>query len=497
MNRHLIQSQKMLLTVDSQQDWEQVQAEISYFCKTRLPEVLENIFDEFALNHTIRIDQLNIDLGNLSLNTLAQDIEEQITIQVYRYLRAHHQQEINAVLVKYEKLISFLTHLKINAPDSGLANVVSVGYLDEANNYETLAFYCETGLKPWWLATTTSFKPAALLLQFLNADAEIFAQFVKAVKHQEATYRRLIQLVGRKMFFYQIHQFTTDLNILKCLERNINDNLFKLIVEHWLSQLEAGKSESHHTDFGLWLFALVEQQPVLKPMVLEALTLTRREQESRQTEAGLVLRLNKLYTAITRQKQGPAVASKPAVNPVDENTKPLRVEGVNQEASILIENAGLVLLYPYFKNLFSSLQLLNAKDFKDEMCMQKAVVYLHYLVYGEMPEDECQLALNKILCGATPETIILFNEISFTDEELSWSDTLKSMVIQHWTKLGSTTIQGLTETFLKRDGSLIFRANNYHVHVERKGFDVLLDTIAWPISIIRLPWNNYLISLNW
>lgn len=497
MNQHLIQSQKMLLTVASQQDWERVQAEISHFCKTRLPQVLENIFDEFALNHTIRIDQLNIDLGSLCLNTLTQDIEEQLTIQVYRYLRTHHQQEINAVLVKDEKLIGFLTHLKINAPDSGSVNAVSARYLAGANGYEALAFYCETGLKPWWLATTNSFKPAALLLELLNADARIFAQFVNAVKYQAATYRRLIQLVSRKMFFYQIHQFTTDLNILKCLEPNINDKLFKLIVEYWFSRLAVGKNESDHTDFGLWLFTLVEQQPVLKPMILEALTLTRTEAEGRQTEAGLVLRLNKLYTAITRQKEGSAVASKPAVNLVEEKIKPLRVEGVNQEASILIENAGLVLLYPYFKNLFNSLQLLNGKEFKDEISLHKAVVYLHYLVYNEMPEDECALALNKILCGATPETIILFNEISFTDEELGWSDTLKSMAIQHWTKLGSTTVQGLTETFLKRDGSLIFRANNYHVHVERKGFDVLLDTIPWPLSIIRLPWNNYLISLNW
>lgn len=496
MNQHLIQSQKMLLTVASQQDWERVQAEITHFCKTRLPEVLETIFDEFALSHTIRIDQLNIDLGNLSLNTLAQDIEEQITIQVYRYLRAHHQQEINAVVVKGEKLNSFLTHLKINAADSGLANAVSVGELTGAEGYQALAFYCETGLKPWWLATTTSFKPAALLLQLLNADAGIFAQFVKAVKHETATYRRLTQLVGRKMFFYQIHQFKTDSSILKYLEPNIKDHLFKLIVEYWFSQLEAGSSESDHADFGLWLFALVEQQPVLKPAILESLTLTLTVIESTHTEAELVKRINKLYAAIARLKVGPN-ETEVFVNPAEEKTKRQKQMDVNNEASVLIENAGLVLLYPYFKNLFNSLQLLNEKEFKDEISMQKAIVYLHYLVYGDLPEDECALALNKILCGAKPETIILFNEISFTDEELSWGDNLKSMVIQYWTKLGSTSVQGLTETFLKRDGSLIFRANNYHVHVERKGFDVLLDTIPWPLSIIRLPWNNYLISLNW
>ena len=183
------------------------------------------------------------------------------------------------------------------------------------------------------LTTTNLFKPAALLLQLLNANAGIFAQFVSTVKHQTATYRRLMQLVSRKMFFYQIHQFTTDLNILKCLEPNINDKLFKLIVEHWFNRLAIGKNESDHTDFGLWLFTLVEQQPVLRTIVLEALTLTRTEVESRQTEAGLVLRLNKLCTAITRQKHEPAFASKTAVNPVEEKIKPQRFEERNQEAS--------------------------------------------------------------------------------------------------------------------------------------------------------------------
>jgi hypothetical protein len=495
MNKHLIQSQKMLLTVDSQQDWEKVQAEIGHFCKTRLPEIFNTIFDEFALNNTIRIDKLDIDLGNLSLDKLVQGIEEQIIIQVYGYFRNHNFNKLITGVILDEKLVLFLedlkhqseTLLKHNSGLSGNSSAVT-------NDYESLAFYCQKGLKPWWMPSEIAFKPAEILLKLFNTDRNLFYQFIVALKHNSDSYNRLMQLISKQLFFYHYLQFKTDVILLKYFEPNIKHDLFNVILEYWFEGLKQDQHLQDIEDFGLWLFSLVQRKPSSKAALIDCIESSIATVQLKK-EKLVLQRFNKLLAAITNSK----VLPQAELIIADEAKKMVKIKRnkVLDNTSILIENAGLIILYPYFKNLFNVLQLLNANQFIDEVCRHKAIVYLHYLVYNEMPEDENRLIFNKILCGADPEVVIKLNEITFTEEELKQSTELKATVIKHWTKLGSTSIEGLTQTFLVRNGSLIFRDNNYILHVERKGFDVLLDTLPWSLSIIRLPWNNYLINLNW
>jgi hypothetical protein len=485
----------MLLTVDHQQDWEKVQAEIGHFCKTRLPEIFNTIFDEFALNNTIRIDKLDIDLGSLSLDKLIQNIEEQIVIQIYGYFKNHNFNKINASAVLDKALDLFLENLKCR-PETLLKHNpgLSANSGTVVNDYESLAFYCQTGLKPWWLPSEITFKPSEILLRLFNIDRNLFYQFIATLKHNSSSYSRLIQLINKQLFFYHYHQFKTDIILLKYLEPNINHDLFNVILKYWLDSLKQHEDMQDEEDFGLWLFSLVQHTPSLKPALVDCIELSIASVKLKKDKLALQ-RFNKLLAAIVNGKALP----EPELIIEDKvsNTVKVKKSKVLDEASILIENAGLIILYPYFKNLFNVLQLLNANQFIDEMCRHKAIVYLHYLVYNEMPEDESRLIFNKILCGADPEVVIKLNEIAFTEEELSESTELKATVIKHWTKLGSTSIEGLTQTFLIRNGSLIFREDNYNLYVERKGFDVLLDTLPWSLSIIRLPWNNYLINLNW
>lgn len=495
MNKHLIQSQKMLLTVDNQQDWEKVQAEIGHFCKTRLPEIFNTIFDEFAINNTIRIDKLEIDLGNLSLDKLIQNVEEQIITQVYGYFKNHNFNKVNTGVVLDEKLGLFLENLKFH-PETLLKHNpgLSANSGTVANEYESLTLYCQTGLKPWWLPSEIVFNPSEILLRLFNIDRNLFCQFIVALKHNSSSYSRLIQLISRQSFFYHYLQFKTDIILLKYFEPNIKHDLFNVILKYWLDGLKQDEHLLDTEDFGLWLFSLVQHMPSLKPALIDSIKLSIAAVQLKK-EKLVLQRFNKLLAAITSSKGLP----KPELIREEEVSKTVKVKQtkVLDNASILIENAGLIILYPYFKNLFNVLQLLNANQFIDETCRHKAIVYLHYLVYNEMPEDESRLIFNKILCGADPEVVIKLNEIAFTEEELKQSTELKATVIKHWTKLGSTSIEGLTQTFLMRNGSLIFREGNYNLHVERKGLDVLLDTLPWSLSIIRLPWNNYLINLNW
>ncbi|MGM9475505.1 contractile injection system tape measure protein [Pedobacter sp. GSP4] len=494
MNNHLIQSQKMLLTVNSQQDWEKVQAEIGIFCKTRLPNIFNNIFDEFASDQTIRIDQLNIDLGDVSLGNLIQSIEEQIVINFYGYFRSQNFAEMNTDLVLDVEVNSFIDVLRKQQKSLKDSKEILQDTAIHFSAYECLAFYCQTGLKPWWLSAEVTFKPAEILLDIYLSDQSLFSGFVAAIKQHSESYSRLIQLISKPLFFYRYHHFKTDVQILKYLESNIKADLFNVMLEYWLANVVTNVQQPAIDNFGPWLFSFMQYKPAFKPALVAAIELSMVRLQL-DKENSLLRQLNKLLATIVNSKG--LIQKKTNTIQVIKKTIPVKQNKVPENASMLIENAGLIILYPYFKNLFNVLKLLNGNQFIDEFCRNKAIVYLHFLVYNEMPEDESRLVFNKILCGAEPEAVIALNEISFTEEELGESVALKNVLIQHWTKLGSTSIEGLTQTFLIRNGSLIYRDGSYNLHVERKGFDVLLDTIPWSLSIIRLPWNNYLINLNW
>ena len=56
---------------------------------------------------------------------------------------------------------------------------------------------------------------------------------------------------------------------------------------------------------------------------------------------------------------------------------------------------------------------------------------------------------------------------------------------------------GLRDAFLKRDGLLIKKEDGWLLQVERKTLDVLLDKIPWGYSTVSLPWNSYLVFVEW
>jgi len=89
------------------------------------------------------------------------------------------------------------------------------------------------------------------------------------------------------------------------------------------------------------------------------------------------------------------------------------------------------------------------------------------------------------------------SEIVLTQKEMDEADLLLQSVIEHWKALKNTSITGLRESFLKRDGIITPKENGWLLQIERKTLDVLLDKIPWGFSTISLPWNRYIIFTEW
>ena len=106
--------------------------------------------------------------------------------------------------------------------------------------------------------------------------------------------------------------------------------------------------------------------------------------------------------------------------------------------------------------------------------------------------------MNKILCGAPPEQPVEAAP-EVTEEEASLSAQLLQGVIANWGKLGNTSIDGLRASFLIREGRLLRVASSgsWSLTVSAKGYDLLLDSLPWRISMVRLPWMQTLLNTKW
>ncbi len=166
------------------------------------------------------------------------------------------------------------------------------------------------------------------------------------------------------------------------------------------------------------------------------------------------------------------------------------------EKEIYIENAGLVILAPYFSRLFDRLGLTDAGQFKSEKEQGRAVNLVQYMITGEKSFNESDLALNKVICGLDANTPIAILS-SIPKEEIEIMESLLNAVKSQWTVMKNTTIESLRETFLIREGKLIEEEDRFRLLVSPKSFDMLLDSLPWNINLIKLSWMKKSINVEW
>src|SRR5665648_24061 len=168
----------------------------------------------------------------------------------------------------------------------------------------------------------------------------------------------------------------------------------------------------------------------------------------------------------------------------------------NEGDEVKIYNSGLILFWPFLTRLYEILSLIENGEFNDVESKNRAVYILQYLVYNEIDFPEHQLVLNKLLAGMLPEEHLV-PLTSLTDEEMDSAKSLLNGLINNWDKMKNTSPEGLQETFLQREGILKFQTDKITLTVEQKGFDILLQSIPWNISLIKLSWMEKPIYVEW
>ena len=156
-----------------------------------------------------------------------------------------------------------------------------------------------------------------------------------------------------------------------------------------------------------------------------------------------------------------------------------------------------MLLHPFLAAYLRKIGLVDDDAFGDDVAQQTAIYLLHYLATGQRSAPEYELVLPKLLCGWCLEDAIA-PDIPLTEDALTEAENLLQTVINYWDALKNTSPDGLREGFLQRDGKLIrIDGQGWKLQVEQMAIDVLLTRLPWGVSMVKLPWMDELLTVEW
>jgi hypothetical protein len=177
-----------------------------------------------------------------------------------------------------------------------------------------------------------------------------------------------------------------------------------------------------------------------------------------------------------------------------EKERPAAPAPTLEAEGVYVENAGLVILHPFIPMLFERTGIARDEQIVDE---GRALALLHYLCTGFTDTPEYDTALAKTLCNIAWEIPVDTN-VALSPDDLDQADTVLRSAIKYWDALGDTSLDSLRGTFLLRPGKLSLEADGeWHLQVEQRSFDILLDQLPWTISLLHLPWMPRNFNVHW
>jgi hypothetical protein len=176
---------------------------------------------------------------------------------------------------------------------------------------------------------------------------------------------------------------------------------------------------------------------------------------------------------------------------------PLAIDPFSESEKLYVRNAGMILLWPFLERYFEKNGLLVESKFTHQQAQEQASWLLQQLVLGPDYElFEPHIALNKVLVGLQPETPVHAPEL-ITEVQRLLIDELLMAVMEHVPAWKNLSVENLRKAYLQREGALSARYGQWLLQVKRETYDVLLDKLPWPIQLIRLPWLEHLLVVEW
>ena len=169
-------------------------------------------------------------------------------------------------------------------------------------------------------------------------------------------------------------------------------------------------------------------------------------------------------------------------------------KSIDKKESYYISNSGLILLHPFLKSFFLDCGLIDEKGNINNS--ETAVHALYYLSNRKEQPFDFELVFEKYLVGVAINEEVN-REVFLSEDIKDKTGKLLNALKVNWKRLGNTGIETIRNEFINRNGKLVFEENADRLIVERKGQDVLLESISWNLSLIKLPWQKRHLLVEW
>jgi hypothetical protein len=439
------------------------------FAQTFQSQITEIIDEVCSANvndyESLRIDKLELDLGSFSLHSLDTEFKT-----VFRH---KFQDELKKHL---SKLLPAQREISRQLSDT-----------------ELFFYFLINGTLPWW-TEKSEINLDEICSDICNNHVNTLISFFYRSRSKINLWQRVL---------WQLNGKSKKLIIESLTELKATEELFTTwthIITERIHEIESKKLQADFKNItdtiirnAQTIFSSYGDTGILKEIFKSHI------EEVFKKHKVLARSVNIEFTSIVAGTEDISALKRAPSNKTNENLDGMfnsDIENPYTDDKLAVKNGGIVLLVPFLKPFFKELNLLKEDTWKSREAAFKGVHLLKFLSNGQTKTPEYSLVLEKILCGVSIDMPIPFDMV-LEDKEMQEAESLLKAVITHWKILKSTSIDGLRDAFLKRDGLLTKKEDGWLLQVEQKTLDVLLDKIPWGYSTISLPWNSYLVFVEW
>lgn len=535
---HLIQRQVIDVRLSSNQKAAEQQEAIRQLYWERIVPALDKVFSKIVPHDvTLRIDQLKLDLGIVPKDNLVSEITQQLTEQLGDIL----------FQAKYEQQIESSSTI---SSSNAQAKRKKFHLLDhKESEVKALIYFLKNGIFPWWFNSDIDTSPVALLEKIVLEKPQELVRFLENHNDTKVQTRLIeqfseVQLLDlakvKNDYLSEILSYTVEA-CLKIDASNFStqkrwETVVRLSIRRTtlflltkspsksISTLDLGNIILAHISKHLqksvdkiqsFLIDEIQQNPIknirsntkneIKPSfeilrdIFDLEKKLTKEIDFREDDAEnstIHNKSNDISEKSVDSEQDLPLNSKSKVNSEAVKKDNHKIIQTELEEGIYISNAGLSLLAPFFQMYLEAIGLVKDQKFISPEAQERAILLSQYLVSDQTSISEHELILNKIIMGWDLDDP-LASTIDLTKKEKEESQDLLNSALNHWGALGNSGVPALQETFLQREGKLIYKDDQYKLIVERKTIDILMDKIPWSFSTLKLPWMDKRIQVEW
>lgn len=456
-------------------------------CQDDLRAALERVFDQFArAEEHWTIDRLEIDAGFVSADQLERLIEA-IVGSLERQLRG-----LQASAAAGQPSAPNWNARSERGADRVGGEAGATKFRTEAQSLrDAFLYFLETGVLPWWFQLPSGKSLEVAISDYWLEEGESTgpALFAHVLSHQ-LRFSQVRKRLARQFSF----------GFVRKLLMSVSQDA-AAAVEDFLTQIQSRKPDVQPTlEFfeAVWeaAFLLASGSTPVTPAGLAAAFMGTLPLDLQQRHLPLLRRIQTIWPTESADLSDPQSLMKPA-SPTRHVplVEPSQAPGsrLDMEEGVFTQCAGIVLLHPFLPKFFEALGVA-AND--SLVHPARALRLLHYLATGQPFAPEYDLVVPKVLCNVPLDIPVSVHSEMSADEEAE-ANALLQAVIGHWTALGDTSVDNLRGSFLVRPGKLSQRDGEYLLQLEPKSYDVLLDQLPWGLGLVKLPWMQQTLWVEW